>query len=58
MDYRVLKMLNKSTQLLVKTNGREYKTNINNVKPATRLKLIKNAWDSFLNLIKLSESWL
>ena len=28
------------------------KTNVNDVKPATKLKLIENAWDSFLNSVK------
>ena len=52
MDYRVLKILNESTLLLVTPNRRECKMNINSVKPATTLELIENAWDSFLNLIK------
>ena len=52
MDYRVLKILSKSTLLLVTPNGRKCKTNINDVSPVTTLKLIENAWDSFLNLIK------
>ena len=52
MDYRVLKILNKSTLLLVTPNDRECKTNINDVKPATTLELIENAWDSLLNSIK------
>ena len=30
----------------------EFKTNINNLKPATTLELNENAWDSFLDLIK------
>ena len=33
---------------------REYKTNINDVKPASTLKPIENASDSFLNWIKLT----
>ena len=44
MDYRVLKILNESTLLLVTPNSRKCKTNINNVKPSTTLELIENAW--------------
>ena len=54
LDNRVLKIINRSTLLLVTPNGREYKTNINNVKSATTLELIRNAWNSCLNSIKLT----
>ena len=52
MDSRVLNILNKSMLLLIAPNGREFKTNINYIKPATTLEHIENAWNSFLNLIK------
>ena len=54
MDYRILKILNESTLLLVTPNGRECRANINNVKPCTTLELIENAWDTSLNAIKIS----
>ena len=54
IDYRVPKIINKSTLLLVTPNGKEHKTNINHVKPATTLKLIEEVWDSFLNSIKMN----
>ena len=53
-DYRVFKMLNESTLLLVTHNEKEYKMNINKVKPFTKLELVENAWNSFLNSIKLN----
>ena len=43
MDYRELKIINKSTLLLVTPNEREHKTNINDVNPASTLTLIENA---------------
>ena len=43
MDYRVLKIINESTLLLVTPNVIELETNINNVKPAPMLKLIEYA---------------
>ena len=49
--YRVLK-INESTLLLVTPNGRECTMNDNNVQPASTLKLIKKAWDSFLKSIQ------
>ena len=51
-DYRILKIMNVSTLLLVTSNGREHETDINNIKPASMLKFIENVWDSFLNSIK------
>ena len=52
LDYRVLKLLNDSTLLLVTPNKKERKTNINDVKPCSSLELLENAWDSFLGSIK------
>ena len=52
MDYRALKIHNESTLLLVTPSGRECKTNINKVAPATTLKLTEIAQDSFLKSIK------
>ena len=52
VDYRLLEILNENTLLLVTPNGREVKTHINDVKPATKLTLAEYAWNSFLNLIK------
>ena len=52
MHYRVLKILNDSSLLLVTPNDTEHKTNMNDVKPATTPKLFENAWDLFLNTIK------
>ena len=36
------------------TNGREHKTNINDVKPVSTIKLTESACDSFLNSINLT----
>ena len=44
-----MKIINKNTLLLLTPNGRGHKTNINDVKPASTLKLTENAWDSSLN---------
>ena len=52
MDYTVLKIINKSTLLLVTPNGKECEMNINDVKPCTTLALGGNAWNLFLNSIK------
>ena len=46
--YRLLKILNESTLLLVTPNGRVCKTN-NDLKSAVTLKVIENAWHLFLN---------
>ena len=51
MDYRVLKVLNESTLLLVTPNGKECKRKIGDIKPATTLELTENTCNSFLNLI-------
>ena len=47
LDYRVLKILNDSSLLLVTPNGKERKTNINDVKPCNTSELIENVWDSW-----------
>ena len=39
--------------MLVSLNGKERKTNINDVKPYSTSELIENAWDSFLDSIKI-----
>ena len=49
-----LKILNEITLLLETSNGKEHKTNINNVKPCTTLELVENAGNSFLNSMKLT----
>ena len=52
-NYKVLKILNESTLLLVTPNGKECKTN-SDVKPCTTLEPVETAWNSFLNSIKLT----
>ena len=52
LDYRVLKILNDITLLLVTPNGKERKTNNNGVKPCSTAEPVENAWDSFLGSIK------
>ena len=52
LDYRVLKILNKSSLLLVTPNGKERITNVNDAKPCSTSELIENAMDSFLGSIK------
>ena len=52
LHYRVLNILNDITFLLVTPNGKERKTNINDVKPCSILELIENACDAFLGSIK------
>ena len=52
MDYIALKIIIESRLPLVTPNGRVCKTNINDVKPASMLELIENAWNSFLKSIK------
>ena len=47
IEYRALKILNDSTLLLKTHNGKERKTNINDVKPFSTAKLIENAWNAF-----------
>ena len=44
-----------STLLLVELNGKEWKTNANNVKPDTILKLIENTFNAFLNSLKTGQ---
>ena len=43
LDYRVLTILNDSIPFLVTPNGKERKTNINDVKLCSRLELIEKA---------------
>ena len=52
MAYKVLKILNVSTFLLMTPNGKERKTNINDVKLCSTTELVENAWDSFLHAVK------
>ena len=52
LDYKVLKIINDSTLLLITTNGKERKTNITHVTPCSTTWLVENAWDSFPGLIK------
>ena len=52
LDYRVLKIINESTLFLIMPNGKERRTNINDVKPCSTIELTENAWDSFLDSIK------
>ena len=52
-DYRVPKILNDRTVLLVALNGKKRKTNINDVKPCSTSELLK-AWNSFLGSIKIN----
>ena len=46
-DYRVQKILNNSTVLLVTSNRKERKININDFKLCFTTKLVEFAWDSF-----------
>ena len=50
IDYRALKVINKSTLLFVTPNGKECKTNINDMKPYTSLEQTEDAW----NLVQIS----
>ena len=52
LNYKVLKILNDSTLLLITPNGKERITNIYNVKKCSTTELVKNAWNSFLSSIK------
>ena len=52
LDYKVLKIISNSTHLLTIPNGKERKTNINDVKHYNTTELVENAWDSFLGSIK------
>ena len=52
MDYKVMKIINESTLLLVTPNGIEYISNINDIKPTSLIELLENSRDSFLNSIK------
>ena len=52
LDYRVLKILNDSTLLLVTPNHKERKTNVKDVKLHSTWELTEKARDSFLRTIK------
>ena len=52
LDYKVLKILNDSTIFLITPNGKERKTNSNNVKPYSTPELVKNTCNSLLSSIK------
>ena len=43
MDYKVLKIPNDITLLIITPNGEERKTNINDVKPCSTPELVENA---------------
>ena len=47
LHYRVLKVLNDSTLLLIMPDRKERKTNVNNVKPCDTTELVENMWDLF-----------
>ena len=57
MDYKVLKIINDNTLLLIAPKGKESKTNINDVKPCSTTDLVENTLDLFLgsNKKQLSE---
>ena len=52
LHYKVLKMINDSTLLLIMPNVKERKENINDVKLCSTAELVENAWDLFLGSIK------
>ena len=52
LDYKVVKIINDSTLLLITPNGKERKTNINDVKYCSTTELVENTWGSFLGSIK------
>ena len=52
LDNRSLKITNERSLLLVASNGKVCKINLNNVKPCTTLDLTEDTWNSFLNFIK------
>ena len=52
LDYSILIILNDSTLLSIMQNGKERKTNINNVKPCSTTELAENALDSILGSVK------
>ena len=54
MDYRVLEILNESTLLLGTPNGKVHKMNINDMKPCSTSELIEDAWNLFLNSIRVA----
>ena len=50
LDYRVLKILNDRTLLLIMPYGKE--RNVNDVKPCSTTELMENAWNSILGSVK------
>ena len=52
LDYKVLKMINDSTLLVIVPYGNEWKTNFNYAKPCSTTEPVDNVWDSFLGSIK------
>ena len=48
LDYMALKIVIDSALLFITPNGKERKTNINDVKPWGATEFIKNAWEAFL----------
>ena len=52
--YRLLKIVNESSLILVIPHGRGCKTNFKDVKAATTLKLTENTWYLFLISIKIN----
>ena len=56
LDYKVSKVIKDNILLLVMPNGKERKTNINDVKPCSKIELEENVWDSFMGSIKNQKS--
>ena len=52
LGYKVLKLINDSTLLLVMPNVKERKTNINDIGTCSTTALVENDWDSFLASVK------
>ena len=52
LDYKILKIVNDSTLLLITPNGKERKENSNDVKRGSTTELVENVWDLFLGSIK------
>ena len=52
LEFKVLKIPNDNTLLLIALNGKGRKRNINDVKPCSTTELVENACNSFLSSIK------
>ena len=52
LDCKILKILNDISLVIMTTNGKERKTNINYVKPCSTTDLVENASDQFLSSVK------